>query len=133
MSVFALSGTGTSLWLLGIVSLLYGIGQGFVGAPTMSSVYRAVEPALASRATSALFILVQIAAAIGVAIFALIVQRTDISSDGFRGFERAFWVGVAGMILMMVASQLLPGKPSAMESEPSQPADGFELSTSRAD
>ena len=132
LTVFARADRDTSMVLLTTVSLFSGMGLGFVGPPTLGSIYRAVEPGVISRATGAVFILLQIGAAIGVATFALIIQRTG-SANVFDGFQRAFWIGAIAMLLILLASQLLPGRPTAAESEAMRSPYGFEMGTSRAD
>jgi EmrB/QacA subfamily drug resistance transporter len=117
MVLFATADTGTSLALLATASVFFGVGLGFVGPPTLSSIYRSVQPELISRATSAMFILTQVGAALGIAMFALILQRTGSDGDVMSGFEWAFWTGVAGSLVIMVASRILPG-PERAEPAP---------------
>jgi EmrB/QacA subfamily drug resistance transporter len=118
MVLFATADTGTSLALLATASVFFGVGLGFVGPPTLSSIYRSVQPELISRATSAMFILTQVGAALGIAMFALILQRTGSDGDLMSGFEWAFWTGVAGSLVIMVASRILPGPDRANRPEP---------------
>jgi hypothetical protein len=108
--VFALSDSGTPIALLAVTTLLSGIGLGFVGAPTFSSVYRVVQPEEVSRATSAMFILNQLGASLGIAIMALILQRATSGGSVNDAFAIAFWWSVGGSTVIVIASQLLPGK-----------------------
>jgi EmrB/QacA subfamily drug resistance transporter len=118
MIVFATADADTSVTLLATVSVFFGAGLGFVGPPVLSSVYRSVQPDLISRATSAMFILTQIGGALGIATFALILQRTGSDGNVMTGFERAFWTGVAGSLVILVASQILPGRDRRDRLEP---------------
>lgn len=110
MLVYATADPGRPLTLLMAASVLAGVGLGLIGPATIGSLYRSVPAHQISRGTSAMFILNQVGGAIGIAAFALIVQRLSESHAVGYAFERAFWVGFAEMFVVMGISQLLPGR-----------------------
>jgi EmrB/QacA subfamily drug resistance transporter len=109
----------TSPWLLGAASVVIGWGIGFIGPPTVASVYQTVSLDRVARATSALFIFIQVGASFGIAISALILQRSKQNGDLAHGFGNAFWWVVVASLLVMVASRSLPGRTARTDSKTS--------------
>ncbi|AUY52709.1 DHA2 family efflux MFS transporter permease subunit [Streptomyces sp. CB01881] len=112
-------GSGTSdVWpVLGAV--VFGVGLSFVGAPTMGSLYRTLPPHLVPQGSSALFILNQLGAAVGIAVITLILQTVGGGSTA-GGFHGAYWFVFGAVALILGASFLLPGLPEpAPAAEPS--------------
>jgi EmrB/QacA subfamily drug resistance transporter len=100
----------TSPWLLGAASIVIGWGIGFIGPPTVSSVFQTVPSAQVPRATGALFIFIQVGASFGVAISALILQRSRQAGDLAHAFGNAFWWVFAASLVVLAASLSLPGR-----------------------
>jgi EmrB/QacA subfamily drug resistance transporter len=108
---FAWSGPHTAVPVLAVASLVAGVGLGFVGAPTMSSVYRTVQPAAVSSATGAIVIARQIGASVGVAAVALIassqIQHGASPVDAYRS---SFWWVFGGGLVVLAAGFGLPDR-----------------------
>ncbi|CUU54552.1 drug resistance transporter, EmrB/QacA subfamily [Parafrankia irregularis] len=122
--VFALSGPNTSVPVLSVASLVAGVGLGFVGAPTMSSVYRTVQPAAVSSATGAIVIARQIGASVGVAAVALIVSaRVDDGASAVDAYTASFWWVLGGGVVVLLAGFALPGRPARRPSAVAADAD----------
>lgn len=125
---FALSGAATGSLPLAVCSLVAGVGLGFVGAPTMSSVYRTVPPPSVSSATGSIVIGRQIGASVGVAAVALIVAtQRDHGASTIEAFNMSFWWVIGGAAVVFVAGFALPGRPAAkpaavVDAAPAEPA-----------
>lgn len=103
-------GAGEALPVL--CALLTGLGLGFVGAPTMGSLYRTLAPESVAQGTSALYITNQLGASLGIAVVALTLQSGGGPLTP-EDFQRPFrWV-FAAAIAVFLAGWLLPGKPGA--------------------
>jgi len=82
-----------------------------------------VPSAQVPRATGALFIFIQVGASFGVAISALILQRSRQAGDLAHAFGNAFWWVFAASIVVMAASLSLPGRAKRTDSaQPAAPA-----------
>jgi EmrB/QacA subfamily drug resistance transporter len=89
------------LALLAAASLVTGFGLGCIGAPSMTTIYRSVEPASVPGATTAIYVLNQIGAAAMVTTAALLLRHQD-------SFTTAFWT-VAGILLAIaVLGRFIP-------------------------
>jgi len=88
-------------------ALVMGLGLGFVGAPTMGSLYRTLPAPLVPQGSSALYMLNQLGASIGVAVVTPILTAAPDPVAGYRG---VYWFAVAATALVLVASPLLPGR-----------------------
>ncbi|CAO5173221.1 MFS transporter, DHA2 family, multidrug resistance protein [Frankia sp. AiPs1] len=110
--VFTRSGTDTSEALLGVAAFVTGLGLGFIGAPTMGALYRTLPPASVPQGTSALYVLNQLGASLGIAIVAFILQR-GISGGvpSVHAFQSAFWWVLGGAIAVLLSGLFLPGRP----------------------
>jgi EmrB/QacA subfamily drug resistance transporter len=110
--------TATSQVLLAAALLVVGFGMSLVGPPTMGSVYRTVPAESVGTATSAVFILNQIGASLGIAVVALIVQHGLAAGTApATAFGTAFWWTVLGAAAVLVASLFLPGRPQPPASD----------------
>jgi EmrB/QacA subfamily drug resistance transporter len=105
-----ISGTTNEAWSV-IGAVIFGVGLSFVGAPTMGSLYRTLPPHLVPQGSSALYILNQLGAALGIAVITLILQTVDggLSTSAFHG---AYWFVFAAIVAILAASSLLPGRPA---------------------
>jgi EmrB/QacA subfamily drug resistance transporter len=109
---FALAGPGTSLWWLGAVLLVRGVGMGAVLIPPMSVAYADVAADSIPDATMNTRIAQQIGASFGTAIVAVALQ--SLLGEGVsRAFQGAFWTAVAITLVALVPAAALPSnKPS---------------------
>ncbi|WP_261808378.1 DHA2 family efflux MFS transporter permease subunit [Nonomuraea sp. C10] len=86
-----------------------GLGLGFVGAPTMGSLYRLLPAPLIPQGSAVLYMLNQFGAALGIAVVTLIVQT---AGDPQRGLRGVFWFALAMVVVILAAAPLLPGRPA---------------------
>ncbi|MFI5912742.1 MDR family MFS transporter [Dactylosporangium sp. NPDC051541] len=97
---FALAEAGTSLWWLGAVLFLRGLGVGTVLIPPMSVAYQETDRADIPHATMNTRIVQQVGASFGTAIVAVALQSHNI--------QAAFWWAVAITTVAVVPAVLLP-------------------------
>ncbi|MGI5274537.1 DHA2 family efflux MFS transporter permease subunit [Nonomuraea sp. CA-218870] len=107
--VFTRVGPGTG-WLWPVLAgCAMGLGLGFVGAPTMGSLYRLLPAPLIPQGSAVLYMLNQLGAALGIAVVTLIVQTAGDPLGGLRG---VFWFALAMVAVILAAVPLLPGRPA---------------------
>ncbi|WP_328816460.1 MFS transporter [Nonomuraea cypriaca] len=106
-------GPGTPEVWPALAALTYGLGSGCFSAPTMGSLYRTLPQAMVAQGSSALYMLNQLGAALGVALVTLIVQTAAVAMSGFRG---VFWLGVAANLIVLALIPLLPGRSPAVKA-----------------
>ncbi|WP_131785936.1 DHA2 family efflux MFS transporter permease subunit [Protofrankia symbiont of Coriaria ruscifolia] len=114
MFAFTRAGATTSqAWLVVAVSL-GGFGLGFTIAPTMASMYEAVGPDGAARATGALFIFNHLGGSIGIAVVATALQRgaagnaASSTTLSAATFADAYWWPVVFATAAAVAAAAIP-------------------------
>ncbi|MEU0466757.1 DHA2 family efflux MFS transporter permease subunit [Amycolatopsis sp. NPDC006131] len=90
-----------------VAAFVMGLGLGFVGAPTMGSLYRTLPAELVPQGSSALYILNQLGASIGVVVVTLILET---AGDAMAGFHGVYWFAVGALVVVLAASPLLPGR-----------------------
>ncbi|MGC5168361.1 MDR family MFS transporter [Luteimicrobium sp. DT211] len=106
---FAFAGPATSLWWLGVVLLVRGVGIGAVIIPPMAVAYQDVPREDIPHATMNTRIAQQVGASFGTAIVAVVLQ--SLLDDGTtRAFRGAFWAAVALTLVALVPALVLPGK-----------------------
>lgn len=116
-------GATTPEWQLAVVTFALGAGLGCVGAPTIGSVYRTLPAALVPQGSTALYMLNQLGASVGVAAVTLVVQTATAALDGFQ----LAYAGLTGAIAALLGiAALIPGRPAA------NPADVVEAIDSEA-
>ncbi len=104
---FALAGPGTSLWWLGAVLLVRGLGIGAVLIPPLSVAYRDIEPAGIPHATMNTRIAQQVGASFGTAIVAVALQ--SLLAHGTAGaFQGAFWWATGITLVALIPALALP-------------------------
>lgn len=86
--------------------LLLGVSLGFLAAPTMGSLYRALPAERVAQGSSVLYMLNQLGAALGVAAVTLVVQTSDRVTEGLH---RSFWLASAVLWVILLTIPLLPG------------------------
>ena len=102
------AGSATPLWELAAVTLALGAGLGCVGAPTIGSVYRTLPAELVPQGSTALYMLNQLGASIGIALVTLAVQTAHAPLDGFR----LAYAGLAGAVVVLLGTAtFIPGRP----------------------
>ncbi|MEU7878993.1 MDR family MFS transporter [Microbispora bryophytorum] len=108
---FALAGPDTSLWWLGAVLLVRGLGIGAVLIPPMSIAYQDIQPAGIPHATMNTRIVQQVGASFGTAIVAVVLQ--SLLGQGATGaFRGAFWWAAGIAVAAVIPAVVLPaGKP----------------------
>ena len=109
---FALAGPDTSLWWLGAVLLVRGLGIGAVLIPPMSVAYQDIQPAGIPHATMNTRIVQQVGASFGTAIVAVVLQ--SLARQGATGaFRGAFWWATGIAVAAVIPAVVLPaGKPT---------------------
>ncbi|GAB3134127.1 MDR family MFS transporter [Microbispora hainanensis] len=112
---FALAGPGTSLWWLGAVLLVRGLGTGAVMIPPMSVAYQDVRPAGIPHATMNTRIAQQVGASFGTAVVAVVLQ--SLLGDGATAaFHGAFWWAIGIAVAAVVPAVALPARTPASRS-----------------
>ncbi|ROT33843.1 DHA2 family efflux MFS transporter permease subunit [Micromonospora sp. HM5-17] len=106
----------------GLAAFVIGGGLGFVGAPTMGSLYRTLPGHLVPQGSSVLYMLNQLGASIGIAVVAVIVDVAG-QDDPMRGFHGVYWWVFATVLVILAGSALLPGRPEEAAATPADPAD----------
>ena len=115
-------GSVTPQWELAAVTLALGAGLGCVGAPTIGSVYRTLPAELVPQGSTALYMLNQLGASIGVTLVTLAVQTAHAPLDGFR----LAYAGLAGaMVILVGMAAFIPGRPAP------QPVDSADAAVVR--
>jgi EmrB/QacA subfamily drug resistance transporter len=119
---FALAGPGTSIWWLGAVLFIRGLGIGAVLIPPLSVAYRDIEPSAVQHATMNTRIAQQVGASFGTAIVAVALQ--SLLSQGAAGaFHGAFWWAIGITTVAVIPALALPvDRRTAADGEPSAAA-----------
>jgi EmrB/QacA subfamily drug resistance transporter len=94
-------------WPLGAVMAVFvviGLGFGSVAAPTFASIYRTLAPEVAAQGTTAMFIVVQLFASVGVTVMGLLID------DGMTQTGTVFIVLAAVAAALAVNGLRLPGR-----------------------
>ncbi|MFF2808874.1 DHA2 family efflux MFS transporter permease subunit [Streptomyces sp. NPDC058000] len=113
----------TSEVLLGLCAFVTGVGLGFIGAPTMGSLYRTLPGDAIAQGTSALYIVNQLGASLGTAVVALLLQsQTDAGSTQVVAFQSASWWVFAAAVAVLVSGWFLPGKTATAAAAEERPA-----------
>ena len=116
------AGAGAPVWVYAAASVVTGVGVGFVGGPTVSSIYRVLEPALVPNGSTVLFILNQLGGALGIAAMTVVIGAagggaTEWGPDA--GTIPMLLPTVGAAIIVAVATRLsgVPEAPTEMRSE----------------
>ncbi len=104
---FAFAGPGTSLWWLGAVLLVRGLGIGAVLIPSMSVAYQDIRPAGIPHATMNTRIAQQVGASFGTAIVAVALQSLLVHGVT-SAFQGAFWWAIGITIAALIPAVALP-------------------------
>ncbi|MEV6164333.1 DHA2 family efflux MFS transporter permease subunit [Streptomyces sp. NPDC052052] len=117
----------TRVVLTSIASLVIGLGLGFVGAPTMGSLYRTLPGPLVPQGSSVLYMLNQLGAAIGIALVTVIL-KTIGGTDVMKGIHGVYWFAIGTLAVLLVATLFLPGRVEAPPAAAGPPAGEREAS-----
>jgi len=104
---FALAGPDTSLWWLGAVLLVRGLGIGAVLIPPMSVAYQDIQPTGIPHATMNTRIAQQVGASFGTAIVAIALQ-SQLAHGAASAFQDAFWCAIGITIAAVLPAIALP-------------------------
>ncbi|MFG2376894.1 DHA2 family efflux MFS transporter permease subunit [Streptomyces sp. NPDC048504] len=102
------SPTANEVWP-SLAALVMGMGLGFVGAPTMGSLYRTLPMHLVPQGSSVLYMLNQLGAAIGIALVTVILKTVG-DGDFLKGIHGVYWFAIGTLGVLLVATLFLPGR-----------------------
>ena len=105
---FAFAGPDTSLWWLGAMLFIRGVGIGAVLIPSMSVAYLDVPRAGIAHASMNTRITQQVGASFGTAIVAVALQSL-LSHGATSAFQGAFWWAIGITVVALIPALALPG------------------------
>jgi EmrB/QacA subfamily drug resistance transporter len=105
---FAFAGPDTSLWWLGAMLFIRGVGIGAVLIPSMSVAYLDVPRAGIAHASMNTRITQQVGASFGTAIVAVALQSL-LSHGAASAFQGAFWWAIGITVVALIPALALPG------------------------
>jgi EmrB/QacA subfamily drug resistance transporter len=117
---FAFAGPSTSLWWLGTVLLVRGLGIGAVLIPPMSVAYEDVPPTGISDASMNTRIAQQAGASFGTAIVAVALQSLLVHGS-VHAFQGAFWWAIGITFVAILPALALPVGSSEGRTAPAPP------------
>lgn len=118
---FAVAGPDTSLWWLGAVLLVRGLGIGAVLIPPTSVAYQDIQPNNIPHATMTTRITQQLGASFGTAIVAVALQAL-VDHGATTAFQGAFWWAIGITLAAIIPALILPSKARASDPPPAKPA-----------
>lgn len=112
---YVAAGAGAPVWVFAIASVVTGAGTGFVGGPTVSSLYRVLDPSLIPAGSTLLFILNQMGGALGIAAMTVLIR---IAGDGATRWgpdagTTPMLLPALGAAVIFTLARRLPGRPDA--------------------
>jgi EmrB/QacA subfamily drug resistance transporter len=110
---FALADTQTSLWYLGAVLFVRGIGLGAVFIPVMSVAFIDLPRSNMAHASAITRIVQQVGGAFGTALVAVVLAGAIDSGNVVRGFDVAFWWTIGITVVAALVAILLPARAKA--------------------
>jgi EmrB/QacA subfamily drug resistance transporter len=113
---FAFADAHTSIWWLGVVLFLRGLGVGVVVIPIMTVAFIGLERAQVPHASIVTRIAQQVGGSVGVALLAVILSTSATSTgSATTAFDVAFWWAVGFTAVAVALSFLLPGRTRGAE------------------
>ena len=109
---FAVAGTDASLWILGAVLFVRGLGLGIVVIPVLTVAYVDIRRDQMPHASAITRIVQQLGGAFGIA-FVAVVLSTATQTHPEAGLDAAFWWTIAFSLAAAVAALLLPARQRA--------------------
>jgi MFS family permease len=107
---FALGDTQTSLWYLGAVLFVRGIGLGAVFIPVMAVAFIDLPRGDMPHASAITRIVQQVGGAFGTALVAVILAGAISSGDLVHRFDVAFWWTIGITVVAALVAILLPSR-----------------------
>ncbi|WP_417220836.1 MDR family MFS transporter [Arthrobacter sp.] len=105
---FALPGTESNLWALGVALLARGLGLGVVLIPVMTVAYLDITKDQMAHASAITRIAQQLGGAFGTALVAVVLTAAATPATPGAGYATAFWWMIGLTVAAAVASILLP-------------------------
>jgi EmrB/QacA subfamily drug resistance transporter len=112
----------TSQALLALSGIPRGIGMGLAFPSLLGASYRTLSRAAIPRASTTINIFQRLGGAVGVAIFAVILQHGLDAGKGAGAFADTFWWVFGLSILTLIPALLLPNGPAPAQDAPSPEA-----------
>jgi EmrB/QacA subfamily drug resistance transporter len=113
---FALADTQTSLWYLGVVLFVRGIGLGAVFIPVMAVAFVDLPRSDMPQASAITRIVQQVGGAFGTALVAVVLAGAITSGNLVHGFDVAFWWTIGITVAAALVATLLPPRAKAAAS-----------------
>lgn len=112
---FAFADTHTSIWYLGAVLFVRGIGLGAVFIPVMSVAFLDIPRTEIPHASAITRIVQQVGGAFGTALIAIVLAGAISGGDVVHAFDVTFWWTIGITVVAAVVAILLPSraKPAA--------------------
>jgi EmrB/QacA subfamily drug resistance transporter len=107
---FALADTHTSLWYLGVVLFIRGIGLGAVFIPVMAVAFVDLPRENMPHASAITRIVQQVGGAFGTALVAVVLAGAISSGNLVHGFDVAFWWTIGITAIAATVAILLPSR-----------------------
>lgn len=117
---FALAGVSTSLWYLGVILFIRGLGNGVVFIPIMTVAYVDITRSQMADASAITRISQQLGGAFGTALVAVVLTTAASPAHPAGGFDAAFWWVIAMTAGAALACLVIPGR--AEHTTPAAPA-----------
>lgn len=93
-----------------VASLFIGLGTGFVGGPSVASIYRVLPVELIPAGSTLLFILNQVGGALGIASMTLVVTALDPDGWTAQVGTTPMWIPTLGALAIMLLARRLPAR-----------------------
>ena len=118
---FVLAGANSSLWLLGAVLFVRGIGLGIVVIPVITVAYVDIRKDQMPDALAISRTVQQLGGAFGTALVAVVLTTATTLAHPEAGFAAGFWWTIGFSIAAAVAALLLPPREAGKASLVSVP------------
>ncbi len=128
----AFVGASTSMVLISLVLVVRGLSIGFSFMPAMTAAYAVLRPEQLSDATPQLNVVMRLGSAIGVAVLAVVLERSSIHEHGHavqtaHAFAHTYWWGLGIAVLSLIPCFLLlkaerPAQTEAHAASEEEPA-----------
>jgi EmrB/QacA subfamily drug resistance transporter len=113
----------TSQALLALSGIPRGIGMGLAFPSLLGSAYRTLTRADIPKASTTVNILQRVGGAIGIAVFAVILQSGIDAGHGATAFGTTFWWVLGLTVLTAIPAMLLPAGPAPAPAPPDAEAE----------
>lgn len=124
-------GEHTSMVWISVVLVVRGLSIGFSFMPAMTAAFAVLRPEQLSDATPQLNVVMRLGSAIGVAVLAVVLERSSVHLHGHvvqtaHAFAHTYWWGLGIAVLSLIPCLLLlrAERPSATEAQASAENEG---------